>query len=136
MRRCWGMLARMNDAEDRAYWAESEEGAELVAEATVRIKVNGQSVHTVSECTGPVGALDKALRLALEPVYPQLRQTVLKDFKVRILDSKAGSNARTRVLIETGDEHSLWGTVGVSDNVIDASWEAIRDSVEYKLNQG
>jgi 2-isopropylmalate synthase len=111
-------------------------GADLLAEASVKLKVNGQSYHTVSECTGPVGALDKALRLALEPVYPQLKTTVLKDFKVRILDSKAGSNARTRVLIETGDEHALWGTVGVSDNVIDASWEAIRDSMDYKLSQG
>jgi 2-isopropylmalate synthase len=110
-------------------------GSDLLAEATVKLKVDGQSYHTVSECTGPVGALDKALRLALEPVYPQLKETSLKDFKVRILDSKAGSNARTRVLIETGDRHSLWGTVGVSDNVVDASWEALRDSVEYKLSQ-
>ena len=111
-------------------------GTETVAEATVKLKIDGRSYHTVSDCTGPVGALDKALRLALEPVYPQLKATVLKDFKVRILDSKAGSNARTRVLIETGDEHAIWGTVGVSDNVVDASWEAIRDSMEYKLNQG
>jgi len=111
-------------------------GEDLVAEATVKVSVDGKPYHTVAECTGPIGALDKALRLALEPVYPQLRTTTLTDFKVRILDSKAGSNARTRVLVETSDGHTIWGTVGVSDNVIDASWEALRDSVEYKLNQG
>jgi len=110
--------------------------AALVAEATVKLKVNGESLHTVAECTGPVGALDKALRLALERVYPSLRQMRLTDYKVRILDSRQSTNARTRVLIETTDGHSIWGTVGVSDNVIDASWEALRDSVEYKLMQG
>jgi 2-isopropylmalate synthase len=110
--------------------------AALIAEATVKLKVNGESLHTVAECTGPVGALDKALRLALEHVYPALRQMRLTDYKVRILDSRQSTNARTRVLIETTDGHSIWGTVGVSDNVIDASWEALRDSVEYKLMQG
>ncbi len=107
--------------------------ATLLAEATVKLKLNGESVHTVAECSGPVGALDKALRLALENVYPQLRDTRLSDFKVRILDSKQGTNARTRVHIETTDGHKLWGTVGVSENLIDASWAALRDAVEYKL---
>jgi 2-isopropylmalate synthase len=108
---------------------------ELVAEATVKLKIGGQSIHTVAECTGPVGALDKALRLALETVYPQLRQIQLRDYKVRILDSRAGANARTRVFIESGDGAAIWGTVGVSDNVIDASWEALTDAVNYKLLQ-
>jgi 2-isopropylmalate synthase len=107
--------------------------AELVAEATVKVRVDGQAYHTVSECTGPVGALDKALRLALEQVYPQLKDITLSDYKVRILDSKRSTNARTRVLIETTDGHEIWGTVGVSDNIIDASWEALRDAVEYRL---
>ncbi|HEY8931730.1 MAG TPA: citramalate synthase [Rariglobus sp.] len=111
-------------------------GGESVSEATVKLKVNGQSTHTVAECTGPVGALDKALRLALENVYPQLKQLELRDYKVRILDSRAGANARTRVFIESGDGHEIWGTVGVSDNVIDASWEALTDAVNYKLLQG
>ncbi len=109
---------------------------ELLAEATVKLKVNGQPIHTVAECTGPVGALDKALRLALENVYPQLQELQLRDYKVRILDSRAGANARTRVFIESGDGKSIWGTVGVSDNVIDASWEALTDAVNYKLLQG
>jgi len=108
----------------------------VVAEASVKLKVNGQSFHTVSESTGPVGALDKALRLALEGVYPVLRTTSLADYKVRILDSRQSTGARTRVLIESTDGHGLWGTVGVSDNIIDASWEALRESVEYKLMLG
>ncbi|MET0262367.1 MAG: citramalate synthase [Rariglobus sp.] len=111
-------------------------GKDLVAEATVKLRVNGQPSHTVAECTGPVGALDKALRLALETVYPQLKQLELRDYKVRILDSRAGANARTRVFIESGDGKDIWGTVGVSDNVIDASWEALVDAVNYKLVQG
>ncbi|MBC8040681.1 MAG: citramalate synthase [Opitutaceae bacterium] len=110
-------------------------GKDSVSEATVKLKVNGQSLHTVAECTGPVGALDKALRLALENVYPQLKELELRDYKVRILDSRAGANARTRVFIESGDGKDIWGTVGVSDNVIDASWEALTDAVNYKLLQ-
>jgi 2-isopropylmalate synthase len=107
--------------------------ASLVAEATVKVKVKGRSMHTVAECVGPIGALDKALRLALEKAYPAIKDTVLSDYKVRILDSKRGTNSRTRVLIETTDGEDLWGTVGVSDNIIEASWEALRDAVEYKL---
>ncbi len=110
-------------------------GTESVSEATVKLKINGQSLHTVAECTGPVGALDKALRLALESVYPQLKELELRDYKVRILDSRAGANARTRVFIESGDGREVWGTVGVSDNIIDASWEALTDAVNYKLLQ-
>ena len=111
-------------------------GNESVSEATVKLKLNGQSLHTVAECSGPVGALDKALRLALESVFPQLKVLELRDYKVRILDSRAGANARTRVFIESGDGKSIWGTVGVSDNVIDASWQALIDAVNYQLRQG
>jgi 2-isopropylmalate synthase len=91
--------------------------------------------HTVAECTGPVGALDKALRNALDSDYPQLAEMELRDYKVRILESGQGANSRTRVLIESGDGEDIWGTVGVSDNIIDASWEALRDSVIFKLVQ-
>jgi 2-isopropylmalate synthase len=107
----------------------------LVAEATVKLVVNGETRHTVAECTGPVGALDKALRLALEPAYPALREVELRDYKVRILDGRNGANARTRVLIESGVGTRVWGTVGVSDNIIDASWEALLDAVHYTLQQ-
>jgi 2-isopropylmalate synthase len=105
----------------------------LVAEATVKVKVNGKSMHTVAECVGPISALDKALRLALERAHPSIKDTTLSDYKVRILDSRRGTNSRTRVLIETSDGEEMWGTVGVSDNVIEASWEALCDSFEYKL---
>jgi 2-isopropylmalate synthase len=111
-------------------------GTESVSEATVKLKLNGQSLHTVAECSGPVGALDKALRLGLEGVFPQIKLLELRDYKVRILDSRAGSNARTRVFIESGDGKEIWGTVGVSDNVIDASWQALIDAVNYQLLQG
>jgi 2-isopropylmalate synthase len=111
-------------------------GNESVSEATVKLKLNGQSLHTVAECSGPVGALDKALRLALEGFFPKIKVLELRDYKVRILDSRAGANARTRVFIESGDGRSIWGTVGVSDNVIDASWQALVDAVNYQLLQG
>jgi len=111
-------------------------GGELWAEATVKVRVNGETVHTVAEDIGPVGALDKALRLALERTYPTLREVGLRDYKVRILEGSNGAGARTRVLIESGDGARIWGTVGVSDNIIDASWEALRESVEYKLSLG
>jgi 2-isopropylmalate synthase len=111
-------------------------GAEIWSEATVRVKVAGESVHTVAESTGPIGALDKALRLALERTYPQLQSMVLRDYKVRIIDGNVskGTGSKTRVLVESGDGHSIWGTVGVSDNLIDASWEALREAVEYRLS--
>lgn len=109
---------------------------QLWSEATVKLRVNGEAVHTVAEESGPVGALDKALRLALEKAYPRIREMSLRDYKVRILESSQGAGARTRVLIESGDGQRIWGTVGVSDNIIDASWEALRESVEFKLMQG
>ncbi|QYM80246.1 citramalate synthase [Horticoccus luteus] len=111
---------------------ERHEG-ELFAEATVKVMVNGQPLHTVAECTGPVGALDKALRLALEGIYPELKEMELRDYKVRILESRSGANSRTRVLIESGDARAVWGTVGVSDNIVDASAEALTDAINFKL---
>ncbi len=92
-------------------------------------------MYTVAESSGPIGALDHALRLAIEKIYPEIRDVQLRDYKVRILESNQGASARTRVLIESGDGRDIWGTVGVSDNIIDASWQAIRDSVEFKLLQ-
>src|SRR5690606_16004595 len=87
-------------------------GGQLWAEATVKLKVDGEWRHTVAEETGPIGALDKALRLALEEKYPQLRDVQLRDYKVRILEGNNGAGARTRVLIESGDGRNIWGTVG------------------------
>jgi len=115
---------------------ERDAAGQLVAQATVKLRINCETRHTVADCSGPIGALDKALRLALEPAYPQLRDVTLRDYKVRILDGRNGANARTRVLIESGVEHRVWGTVGVSDNIIDASWGALVDAVNYKLALG
>jgi 2-isopropylmalate synthase len=109
-------------------------GSDSWSEATVRVKVNGESIHTVAESSGPIGALDKALRLGLERTFPQLRDMTLRDYKVRIVEGNEGTGSKTRVLVESGDGHSIWGTVGVSDNIIDASWEALREAVEYRLS--
>jgi len=102
-------------------------------EATIKVKVGDIVEHTAADGDGPVNALDNALRKALEKFYPELEEVELLDFKVRILAGKHGTAARTRVLIESGDGHNKWGTVGVSDNIIEASWQALVDSIEYKL---
>jgi 2-isopropylmalate synthase len=109
--------------------------AEPVAEATVRLKVKGIEEHTAASGNGPVNALDHALRKALEDFYPSLREMSLLDYKVRILDESKGTGARTRVLITSGDGNETWGTVGVADNIIEASWQALVDSIEYKLRR-
>lgn len=108
---------------------------EMVSEATVKLKVDGELHHEVAEATGPVGALDHALRKALIKAYPEINEISLSDFKVRILESGQGADARIRVIIETTDGEEIWGTVGASDNIIEASWEALKDSVEYKLQK-
>jgi 2-isopropylmalate synthase len=104
-----------------------------ISEATVKVNVNGESEHMVSEGDGPVNALDNALRRALIRFYPSIAKVVLTDYVVRILDPEEATAAKTRVIIESGDGESSWGTVGVSENIIEASWEALVDSVEYKL---
>ncbi|MHC5142984.1 MAG: alpha-isopropylmalate synthase regulatory domain-containing protein, partial [Planctomycetota bacterium] len=85
------------------------------------------------EGDGPVNALDGALRKALEPSYPSLKDMNLIDYKVRVVNARAGTAARVRVVIESRDSEDLWGTVGVSENIVEASWHALVDSIEYKL---
>jgi 2-isopropylmalate synthase len=104
-----------------------------VSEATVQIKIGDEIHHTVAEAIGPVGALDDALRKAIAPVFPEIAEVELIDFKVRILDSQHGADAIIRVQIESTDGKEIWGTVGASDNIIEAAWEALVDSVEYKI---
>src|SRR2546422_831520 len=106
-----------------------------VAEATVRVRVKGILEHTAASGNGPVNALDHALRKALEEFYPNLKTMQLLDYKVRILEESKGTAAKTRVLITSGDGEDTWGTVGVADNIIGASWQALVDSVEYKLRR-
>ncbi len=104
-----------------------------ISEATIMIRVGDRVEHTAALGNGPVNALDNALRKALEKIYPELKEVKLVDFKVRILSSIHGTKAATRVLIESQDIHDKWGTVGVSENIIQASWQALVDSIEYKL---
>jgi 2-isopropylmalate synthase len=102
-------------------------------EGTVKVRVKDTIQHTVSEGDGPVNALDGALRKALIPFYPRLHEMQLVDYKVRVVNSRAGTAARVRVVIESRDESDMWGTVGVSENIIEASWLALMDSIEYKI---
>lgn len=114
---------------------ENRQGRGMFAEATVKVTVDGEELHTVADGNGPVNALDRALRKALIPVYPQLEQFQLADYKVRILDGENGTAALTRVLIDTQNGHQRWSTVGAGTNIIEASWGALADSVEYGLTQ-
>lgn len=114
-----------------------EGNGKILSEATVKLAFpDGTVAHTAAEGDGPVDALNKALRKALEEPYPALREVKLEDYKVRILDGKLATRAKTRVLIESSDKGSSWNTVGVSENIITASFHALVDSIEYKLLRG
>jgi 2-isopropylmalate synthase len=112
---------------------EHRQGRGIFAEAMVKVRVQGELLHTAAEGNGPVNALDNALRKALLGYYPQLEKFHLSDYKVRILDSDHGTEAITRVLIDTRNATSRWSTVGASTNIIEASWRALADSMEYGL---
>lgn len=114
---------------------EKRNDEKLVSEATVKLRIGNKLVHTVAEGNGPVNALDEALRKALKADFAQISTMHLADYKVRILDTGAGTGATTRVLIESADVASRWGTVGVSSNIIEASFIALIDAFEYKLNK-
>lgn len=106
---------------------------EIVSEAVMKLDVQGGTVHTAAEGNGPVNALDNCLRKALEGAYPFLSGVHLTDYKVRVLDEEDGTEAKVRVLIESQDATSSWTTVGVSENIIEASWQALVDSIDYAL---
>jgi 2-isopropylmalate synthase len=108
-------------------------GSDLYVEATIKLKVGDRIVHTAAEGNGPVNAMDNALRKALEEIYPEIRTIKLVDYKVRVLDGKDGTGAKVRVLIVSQNGNKRWGTVGVSENIIEASWIALVDSIEYGL---
>ncbi|NDV28002.1 citramalate synthase [Desulfovibrio sp. JC010] len=117
--------------------AKRKNDQEPFSEATVIVKVHGEENHTAASGDGPVNALDKALRKALEPFYPSLKDVRLQDFKVRVLSGAvrqaAGTSSNVRLLIESTDGKSQWTTMGVSHNIIEASWQALVDSINYKL---
>ena len=114
---------------------EHRPGLGLITEATLKLSVDGQMAHTVGEGDGPVHALDTALRSALERFYPELPCIKLTDYKVRVVNDKDGAAAKVRVLINSADDHGSWATVGVSTNIIEASWEALSDALEYGLSR-
>ena len=105
------------------------------SEAVLKIEVNNEIEHTAADGDGPVNALDKALRKALLRFYPEISHIKLVDYKVRVLDEKDGTAAKVRVMIESSDGKETWGTVGVSTNIIEASFKALSDSINYKLFQ-
>ncbi|MBE2234693.1 MAG: citramalate synthase [Anaerolinea sp.] len=119
-----GGLAGVNGGYDPTAW---------FVEATVKVRVGGQIFHTAAEGNGPVNALDLALRKAITQFFPDLAHVSLVDYKVRILDSHSATGAIVRVLIESTDGHNTWSTVGASSNIIEASWQALADGVEYAL---
>jgi 2-isopropylmalate synthase len=114
---------------------ESRNGGQnsVLSEATVKVRVNGEIMHTAADGNGPVNALDIALRKALLPFYPRIAHIHLVDYKVRILDPDSATGAQTRVIIESRCADRNWSTVGSATNIIEASWQALTDSLEYGL---
>ena len=110
---------------------EKREDNGIAAEAMIKLTVDGKTVHTAAEGEGPVNALDNALRKALTECYPFIKEMHLTDYKVRVLDGSEGTAAKVRVLVESSDEKETWSTVGVSENIIEASWQAVVDSLNY-----
>ncbi|WP_456387563.1 citramalate synthase [Desulfolithobacter sp.] len=134
MRRALGLQRRFFDLEGfRVMNNKYRMDKPPLTEATIRLYVGGNEVHTASMGDGPVNALDRALRKALTRFYPSLEEMELVDYKVRVLSGEHGTGAKVRVLIESRDHKCSWGTVGVSVNIIEASWQALVDSVNYKL---
>jgi 2-isopropylmalate synthase len=133
MRRHDGWRQSFFEVESFRVSVDKREGDGPLAEATVKVRAGGERLIAAAEGHGPVGALDNALRTALTPTYPQLEDIVLTDYRVRVLDQKQGTAAVVRVLIDSTDGEKEWTTVGVSDNVIEASWEALTDGLLYGL---
>ena len=123
------------DIESWRVITETKPGAEAVSEATIKLLAGGARIITTGEGNGPVNALDQALRDAIGQAYPEVAKFELIDYKVRILDQGHGTDAITRVLIETSDGQSSWVTVGVGHNVIEASWMALLDSLTFGLRR-
>ena len=134
MKKSMGLYRRFFDLIGfRVIVEKRKEGEDPMSEATIMVKVGGHIEHTAATGNGPVNAIDHALRKALDRFYPELKHVRLHDYKVRVLTAGKGTAAKVRVLIESGDDEKRWGTVGVSENIIDASYQALVDSIEYKL---
>jgi 2-isopropylmalate synthase len=133
VRRDIGSYKHFFDLKSFRVIVERREDGGLLSEATVKLEVNGKPRYTVAEGDGPVNALDNALRQALADFYPALNDVHLTDYKVRVLDPASGTAAKVRVLVTSSDKKGSWDTVGVSENIIEASWNALVDSIEYTL---
>lgn len=133
MKRSLGRIKKFFDLEGFRVIIEKNQDNVLKSEATIKLTVKGVSEHTAAEGDGPVNALDNSLRKALEEFYPNLKDMHLSDFKVRVIDEKSGTASKVRVMIQSHDKTDSWWTIGVSENIIEASWHALVDSVEYKL---
>jgi 2-isopropylmalate synthase len=131
LRRESGSYEPLFELESFRVLVEKRAGGEVETEATIKVKVGGERYSRVAEGNGPVNALDSALRAAIADRYPHLAEIELTNYKVRILDESHGTGAVTRVLLDSADSEREWGTIGVSENIIEASWEALVDSLEY-----
>jgi 2-isopropylmalate synthase len=135
MRRAAGERFDYFEVESFRVLVERSQNREFDTEATLRIVVDGQRMITVGEGDGPVNALDNAFRNAVQDIYPELSEVHLTDYKVRVLDTNRGTGAVTRVLVDSSDAESTWTTIGVSENIIEASWLALRDALIYALHR-
>jgi len=133
VRKCRGMFRRHFERLKFHVDVEADDDGRIITEATVKIRIGNTVCHEVAEGDGPVNALDAAMRKALNGSFPALNKLHLVDYKVRVINSEAATAAAVRVVIESQDEDDVWGTVGVSENIIEASWIALVDSYEYKL---
>ena len=133
VRRCAGTFTPHFERLSFHVSVETDAEGEATTEATVKLRVGGTIRHEVAEGHGPIDALDRAIRKAILQDFPELGAMRLVDYKVRVVNSEAGPGASVRVVIESRDDHDVWGTVGVSENIIEASWMALVDSFEYKL---
>jgi 2-isopropylmalate synthase len=133
MRRAAGWEHDFYSVESFRVITDEVEGRAFNTEATIKVRVNNERIVKTAEGNGPVNALDKALREAISPCYPALARVHLTDYKVRVLDTQKGTGAVTRVLIDSTDGERSWSTIGVSENIIEASWKALSDSIVYGL---
>jgi 2-isopropylmalate synthase len=114
---------------------EKNQAGPSTSQATIKIAVGADHEITAAEGEGPVNALDNALRKALYKFFPSIQEMKLVDFKVRVIEGSDGTGAKVRVQVESRDANEIWSTIGVSENVIEASWQALVDSVQYKLSK-
>ena len=133
LRKAFGQYKEFFQLKNLKIILEKNGNGEITAEAVIKVVAGDKTFHTAAEGDGPVNALDNSLRKALNEIYPSINEMHLSDYKVRVLDGNKGTAARVRVLIESADKTAKWSTVGVSENIIEASWQAIVDSINYML---